>query len=176
MADSGAILDAAGRLFAQRGVDDVEMKDIAAAAGCSRATLYRCFANRETLYTAYVHREARAVGRALTDLTAAIPDPQRRLLTGLTEALRMVRASPALSAWFRDTTIGARAAAESDVVTAMTAAFLSSVGAADAQRRARWLVRVLVSLLVSPGRDPDEEREILAEFVIPVIAPTGTNP
>lgn len=173
MADPEAILDAAGRLFAQHGVGGVEMKDIAAAAGCSRATLYRCFENREALHTAYVHREARAVGRALADFAAPIPDPQRRLLAVLTEALRLVRRSDALSAWFSHTTIGARAAAGSDVVAAMTAAFLSSVGVADEQRRARWLVRVLVSLLITPGRDEADERDMLAEFVIPVLAPAG---
>jgi len=37
------ILDAAGELFAARGVSAVEMTDIARAAGCSRATLYRYF-------------------------------------------------------------------------------------------------------------------------------------
>ncbi|MFC7500779.1 helix-turn-helix domain-containing protein, partial [Nocardioides sp. GCM10030258] len=40
------ILDAAGGLFAERGVDVVAMSDIATAAGCSRATLYRYFPDR----------------------------------------------------------------------------------------------------------------------------------
>ncbi|HPY25671.1 MAG TPA: helix-turn-helix domain-containing protein, partial [Mycobacterium sp.] len=44
--DSARILHAAGELFAERGVDAVEMQDIARAAGCSRATLYRYFENR----------------------------------------------------------------------------------------------------------------------------------
>jgi AcrR family transcriptional regulator len=43
------ILDAAGELFATRGVASVGMHEIAQAAGCSRATLYRYFENREAL-------------------------------------------------------------------------------------------------------------------------------
>lgn len=169
------ILDAAGKLFAARGVAGVGMSEIAQAAGCSRATLYRYFDSREALLTAYVHREARAAGTHLAALTGDIPDPRERLLAGVTHALSMVRASPALSAWFGATTLGVRAAESSDVVRAMTAAFLVSLDAGDAavpaaaERRARWLVRVLTSLLVSPGRDADDERAMLEEFVVPVL-------
>ena len=52
------ILDAAGELFAQQEAATVGMHEIASAAGCSRATLYRYFENREALHTAYVHRES----------------------------------------------------------------------------------------------------------------------
>ena len=55
------ILDAAGGLFADNDPATVGMHEIARAAGCSRATLYRYFDNRETLHTAYVHREAYAL-------------------------------------------------------------------------------------------------------------------
>lgn len=175
--DSGQILDAAGRLFAERGVDAPEMKDIAAAAGCSRATLYRYFENRAALHTAYVHREARTVGKRLGELPAGIADPSARLLAGMSHALQLVRESPSLSAWFADTATGSREAAESEVVAAMTAAFLVSVGIDDAvDRRARWLVRVLTSLLLSPGHDAADERAMIEEFVLPVLVPVATAP
>ena len=167
------ILDAASALFAGRGVEAVAMFDIAKAAGCSRATLYRYFPSREALHTAYVHRHAREVNRRIAAEIAAITDPRDRLLAALTGALRLVRDNPALAAWFTDTAMGAQAAEGSEVVQAMTAGFLLSVEAADvaaAQRQARWLVRVLTSLLTVPGRDDDEERAMLAEFVVPRIA------
>ena len=164
------ILDAAAGLFAQRGVESVGMNDIARAAGCSRATVYRYFENRDALHSAYVHRHARAVNRRIGELVGGIADPRERLLAALTEALRLVREDPALSAWFTRTAIGAEAAEGSAVVQAMTAGFLRSVEAADgagAARQARWLVRVLTSFLSVPGRDEDEERAMLDEFVIP---------
>ena len=156
------ILDAASALFAGRGVEAVAMFDIAKAAGCSRATLYRYFPSR-----------ARDVNRRIAEEIAGIHDPRDRLLAALIGALRLVRDNPALAAWFTDTAMGAQAAEGSEVVQAMTAGFLLSVEAADvaaAQRQARWLVRVLTSLLTVPGRDDDEERAMLAEFVVPRIA------
>ncbi|MCB1291539.1 TetR/AcrR family transcriptional regulator [Mycolicibacterium sp.] len=166
------ILDAAGELFAQRGVTEVLMSDIAAAAGCSRATLYRYFENREALHTAYVSREAREVNLQLAAVVGTVKDPGERLLDALTHALRLVRKNPALSAWFARTPIGADAAEESEVVQALTTGFLLSLEPEDvpaAQRRARWLVRILTSLLIVPGRDADDERAMLREFVVPTI-------
>ena len=61
------ILDAAGELFAEKEAATVGMHEIASAAGCSRATLYRYFENREALYTAYVHREKYRLYREMTD-------------------------------------------------------------------------------------------------------------
>jgi AcrR family transcriptional regulator len=167
------ILEAAAELFARRGVEAVAMFDIARTAGCSRATLYRYYPSREALHTAYVHRHARVVNRQIADGVAGIADPRERLLAALTHALRLVRDNPALAAWFTRTPIGAQAAEDSEIVQAMTAGFLLSVDGADvagAQRQARWLVRVLTSFLTVPGRDADEERNMLAEFVVPRIA------
>jgi hypothetical protein len=57
------------------------------------------------------------------------------------------------------------------VIEALTASFLRSLGVGDVEPRARWLVRVIISLLTFPGRDPAEEREMLDRFVLPVVLP-----
>ena len=171
------ILEAAGELFAQRGVEAVGMNEIARAAGCSRATLYRYYPSRDALHAAYVHRHARAVNRRLAELVTPIKDTHQKLLAALTGALALVRENPALAAWFTNTAIGAEAAEGSEVVQAMTAGFLLSVDpqdAATAGRQARWLVRVLTSFLTVPGRDAEDERAMLEEFVIPRLA-AGTR-
>jgi AcrR family transcriptional regulator len=150
------------------------MHDIARAAGCSRATLYRYFDNREALHAAYVHRRAHEVNRQLAELVSGIAEPRERLLAALTHALRLVRENPALAAWFTQTAIGAAAAEGSEVVQAMTAGFLLSVDSEDVdavRRQARWLVRVLTSFLTVPGRDPDDERAMLEDFVVPLMWP-----
>ena len=175
------ILDAAESLFTQQNAATVGMHEIAAAAGCSRATLYRYFENREALYTAYVHREARRLYEEVSEQVAAVTDPAQRLIEGVITALNAVRDSPALSSWFATAQrpIGGEMAEHSEVIRALVEGFVRSLAGETGQsddivgRRARWLVRVMVSLLVFPGVDEADERTMLAEFVAPLVIPAG---
>nr|WP_090275914.1 TetR/AcrR family transcriptional regulator [Mycolicibacterium komanii]CRL69056.1 TetR family transcriptional regulator [Mycolicibacterium komanii] len=171
------ILDAAGELFAQKEAATVGMNEIASAAGCSRATLYRYFENREALYTAYVHRESYRLYREMTEQINALTDPRERLIEGMLASLRNVRESPALASWFATTQrpIGAEMAEESEVIKALTEAFVISLGPDDPElvaHRARWLVRVMTSLMLFPGHDEADERSMLEEFVVPIVLPS----
>ncbi|MFV8163027.1 TetR/AcrR family transcriptional regulator [Mycobacterium sp. 134] len=173
------ILDAADALFTRQDAATVGMHEIATAAGCSRATLYRYFENRDALYTAYVHREARRLYEEVSEQVAAVKDPAQRLIEGVITALHAVRDSPALSSWFATAQrpIGGEMAEHSEVIRALVEGFVGSLagGATQADdevgRRARWLVRVMVSLLVFPGGDETDERTMLAEFVAPLVIP-----
>ncbi len=174
------ILDAAEQLYTQRDSDSIGMNEIARAAGCSRATLYRYFENREALRTAYVHREARRLGRKIIARTGDIEDPGQRLIASILVTLEMVRESPALASWFATTRppVGGELAGQSDVIVALAAAFLHSLGPdgpAVVERRARWTVRVIVSLLTYPGRDEDDERAMIEEFVLPIVTPVAAR-
>ena len=144
------ILDAANDLFARQEAATVGMNEIAAAAGCSRATLYRYFENRDALYTAYVHRESYRQYREMTEQIMSVTDPAERLVEGMMTSLRNVRESPALASWFATTQrpIGAEMAEKSEVIKALTEAFVVSLAPDDpdvVERRARWLVRVMTS-------------------------------
>jgi len=167
------ILDAAEELFSHRDAASVGMNDIAAAAGCSRATLYRYFENRDVLYTAYVHRETHRLFAEIGEQLAGIADPHRRVTEGALAALHRVRETPSLASWFASSArpIGGEMGERSEVIRALTEAFLASMGdQTDAELRARWLVRVLISLLQFPGRDDDDERLMLERFVVPQVA------
>jgi AcrR family transcriptional regulator len=170
------ILDSAEELFTRQDAATVGMNEIARAAGCSRATVYRYFENRDALYTAYVHRETYRVFRAMGKRIAGITDPRERLLEGIVASLRSVRESPALSSWFASAQrpIGGEMAERSEVIKALTEAFLGSLGIDEhsaVEQRARWVVRVMISLLVFPGHDEADERAMLEEFVLPTVAP-----
>ena len=174
------ILDAAEQLYTARDPSSIGMNEIASAAGCSRATLYRYFENREALRTAYVHREARRLSHAIKEQIDSIGNPCERLIASITATLRMVRGSPALASWFASTRppIGGELAGQSEVITALAAAFINSLGPEDpalVERRARWVVRVLTSLLLFPGHDEADERTMIEEFVVPIVAPVSTR-
>jgi AcrR family transcriptional regulator len=173
------ILDAAAVVFADRGVAATGMAEVAAAAGCSRATLYRYFENRRALHVAFVHREARRVGALVSAEVAGVRDPTRRVVDAALAAIREVRATPVLAAWFRlgDAGIASELAHSSEVIEGLGAAFLSEPALGDpaepdVTNRARWLVRVIVSLLTVPGESDADERAMLERFVAPlVVAP-----
>ena len=175
------ILDAADALFAQQDAATVGMHEIAKAAGCSRATLYRYFENREALYTAYVHRESYRLFHQMTEQLSGVDEPRERLIEGMVSSLRNVRQSPALSSWFATAQrpIGAEIAEQSQVIKALTEAFLISMAPDDpevVERKARWLVRVMTSLLVFPGHDEADERAMIEQFVVPMVVPTPQEP
>ncbi|WP_431951610.1 TetR/AcrR family transcriptional regulator [Nocardia lijiangensis] len=170
------ILDAAARLFADRGVADTQMADIAKAAGCSRATVYRYFENRQAVRLAFVHREARRIGAAVVTEVDGITDPGERIVTAVLTALRTVRADPLLIAWFRpaDAGLAVEIGQTSQVIAALAAAFLpdSLAGERDRAQVARWLTRLIVSLLTVPGVDDADERAMLEHFVTPLFVRT----
>jgi AcrR family transcriptional regulator len=165
------ILDAAGQLFAEHGVGTVGMADIASAAGCSRATVYRYFENRSALQTAFVHREARRLGAAIAEQVRGVRSPQRRLVEAIGAAVAGVRTTPTLAAWFAEASVGSTAdlAASSEVIESLAVAFLGGAPDDDTRDRARWIVRVVLSLLTVPGASAAEERRLVERFVAPVV-------
>ena len=74
-----------------------------------------------------------------------------------------VRAAPELLAWFSAADAGTTAALaqSSEVVEAIGLSLVRD------PETARWLVRVIVSLLIVPGRDEAEERALVERFVVP---------
>jgi AcrR family transcriptional regulator len=142
------IVEAAGRLFGERGYDGTRLDDIAAAAGVTKPILYRHFDSKRDLYLALLarHRDD------LQSFTAAMPaegSHRERLRAVLEIWLTYVEAHA--YAWkmlFRDTGGGP------EVHT-----FRREVHA-----RAR---EVLVEMIRSPGesRIPTRELEPLAELL-----------
>jgi AcrR family transcriptional regulator len=81
------ILDAAEQLFLARGIDDVNMADIALAAQVTRATLYKYFPNKQEIAWAVFENYCEL-------MTAMVPDECiRHTANGLT------RVSKILEAW-----------------------------------------------------------------------------
>lgn len=168
------ILEAASRAFADLGVARTRMGHIAQYAGCSRGTLYRYFKTRDELHLAYINRSALLLSTELGAELAEIDDPRTRLVEAILRAVARVRSTPGMAAWFDPHASGltARVSRGSGAIAAIAGAFVERL--LDPERndessplRARWLVRVVVSLLTMPGDAEDEERAIVERFVAP---------
>ncbi len=90
------ILEAADAQFREFGLRRTSLDRVAKAAGVSRITLFRRFANRDALVGAVV---ARAGQRLISEFDAAIPKAgglEDRFVQGVVIAARMVSAEPLL--------------------------------------------------------------------------------
>jgi AcrR family transcriptional regulator len=178
------ILDAAASVFEARGATGASMEDVARAAGCSRATVYRYFEDRDALRLAFVHRETRRVGAEVAAKVAHIDDPQARVVAAIVAALAAVRGRPPLLSWFTaaNASVTRELVRASPVIHGLAASLLAGTSdsgnsdAAESAYRARWLVHTVVSLLVLPGADANEEHALLQRFVAPVVAPLAGSP
>jgi AcrR family transcriptional regulator len=79
------ILDAAERLFAERGFSGTAMRDLAAEVGINAASLYNHFDGKQALYEAVLERGLRPLFELLDELAESDWTPER--LDKLTDAL-----------------------------------------------------------------------------------------
>ena len=170
------ILDGAAQAFTLLGVSGAGMGEIARYAGCSRGTLYRYFTNRHELHVAFVNDRALRLVNELRVELQDIEDPALRLCEYIVRAVQKVRSSASLAAWFEPGESGytARMSRGSEVIGCLADAFVArlpgdGLDAAPRDMRARWMVRVIVSLLTMPGDSEEEERLLIERFVVPSV-------
>ena len=166
------IVDAAGAAYTELGVQATTMNDIAARAGCSRATLYTYFPNRRALQQAFLNREVIRQARLLGEELAAIDDPAERLAEAVLRSVSAVRSAPAMLVWFQPADLGIAAdlSSSSDVLDAVVDAFAADLAPGqidDPRLAARWVVRTIISLISVPGRDAAEERDLVTRCMVP---------
>lgn len=178
-----ALLDAAGRAFADLGVAKASMVDICRYAGCSRATLYRYFANQRELHFAFVHRATLRIGEAMAAARGAEPDdPATVLADRIVRGLRAVRTDPMLAVWFEPENVAVPPAVsqDSEVLQAGAAAAIDALTGGhlapdELTRRGAWMMRSIVSFLALPAPDDATERDAIESFVVPVLIADRTT-
>lgn len=79
------LLDAAERLFAERGIDAVSVRAVNAAAGANVAAVHYHFGSKDSLLDAVLHRRMDAVGRRRLAMLDALP--RRPSVRSVVEAL-----------------------------------------------------------------------------------------
>ena len=90
------VLDAALKLFLERGYQGTSMEAIAGAAGVTKPVVYACFPGKDELFRALLAREEE---RILGEIQSAfegtdLGDPEATLIEGYTGFLRAVARSP----------------------------------------------------------------------------------
>jgi AcrR family transcriptional regulator len=170
-----SLIDAAARLFLERGVDGTTMDDIAAAAGTSRTSVFNYFGYKEAILVEIGARYVRTIGEAADGATERPPDaPPRELarsaLLPLADAIaRIASHEPTLiAAVAREMTHSdpgrRRRAQERMQYPMLIEGLLRSLAEAGALRhpdRVETLIRQLVDLtsgvLVRTPEDPAED-------------------
>lgn len=170
MAEEGQVrerlLRAAVEVAAVHGIARLSVGDVARAAGLSRQTLYKHFANKQALIAEVVAEEASAMIEAVVAAANAEPEARAALEAGLLAALRLSRDHPLLDRLVRTEpeSLIPLLVSESSAplllvrraVTVVLAERFPALGDVDLRRLADMVARLLVSYAVSAPDDPPE--------------------
>lgn len=159
------ILDAAGRMLVDVGLEDLEVDAVAEAAGVGRSTLYRRFEGRNALLAATVAHEGRRLLAALAESVAGIEDPEDQLVAAFCAGLRIARATGVADRIRHEPLLLRLLTVDGGPVLGAARTQLASVARSvdpgidrdDAEAIAELLVRLAVSFLVTPESALDLE-------------------
>ncbi|MDP9335019.1 MAG: TetR/AcrR family transcriptional regulator [Actinomycetota bacterium] len=174
------ILDAALTCIGRVGLAKTTLDDVAREAGCARATVYRCFPNKQQLLSALVAREAAALRDAVVSAAASSETLGDAIIVVLTTAVGALRGHAALAfiathelelllpflAFEREDAVLRTAAA---LAAPAYTRFLNDV---DATRLGEWIARIALSYFFSPSEsfdigDVEHVRALVDDFVLP---------
>jgi AcrR family transcriptional regulator len=159
------IYEIATDLIARRGIAAFDIDALAARAHCSRATIYRHVGGkgeiRDHVLMRVAERIVDTVRRTVEGMTGS-----ERVVTAITVALEQIRSDPLGQSMISRSTVVGQADLPASPVMENLAAELTGI-AADDPAAARWVVRVVLSLLYLPIGDAELEREMVQRFVAP---------
>jgi AcrR family transcriptional regulator len=184
------VLDGARKAVATWGVSRLSLDDVARAAGCSRATVYRAVPGGKDGVLAALVADARAELTSLVLSASAEHDNLEDALTAALVAMGRFVASFAPLRFVCDHEpealipyTGFRGAdpvlfAMADVAATVIAPY---VDPADLDRSAEWLARVALSHVLDPSpfldlTDPDSVRDLVAIFLAPGLTNSACPP
>ena len=180
------VLDAAKTCSERWGVAKVTIDDVAAAAGVSRATLYRLFpGGRDVLYDALRVRETEEFMARLTAQLGGADGYEDLVIRVVVHATRMLQADEHLKLMLAsepgevasDLTVAGLPRIFRAATLFFTPVFAPHIGRESSARLAEWLARVVISYFLAPSRFVDLSVEASAvdfvrTFVLPAFPPS----
>ena len=174
------VLDAALTCIARVGLAKTTLDDVAREAGCARATVYRCFANKHQLLVALVAREALALRDAIAEAAAPHDSFEDAITAAVVTSAQFLTGHPALGfvcAHEPEVLIPYLAFEREDAVLREAAALVAPAFARfcdppTAERLGEWLARTTLSYLCNPSdnfnvSDPASVRVLVGAFIVP---------
>jgi TetR/AcrR family transcriptional repressor of uid operon len=174
------ILDAALTCIARVGLTKTTLDDVAREAGCGRATLYRCFDNKQQLLVALVAREAGALRDAVVvdaEMSETLGDAITSVVTTSVRFLGGHAALAFVCAHEPDLLLPFLAFEREDAVLRTAAVLVAPaltrfLDTTDAERLGEWIARITLSYLFSPSEifdiaNVEHVRALVNDFVVP---------
>jgi TetR/AcrR family transcriptional regulator len=158
------ILDAAEQEFAEVGVRRANMEEVARAAGVSRSTLYRRFANKELLLAEVFKRMQATLRNRLIELESGW-NLSESVVNGFVETVRYMRTNAMLRRMFE------REPEFAQVLMGFSGSAEATTLREDAAAVAQALVRAGAKM---PERDLLTAAEVMCRIIASVI-PTGAS-
>lgn len=159
------IYAAAADSAAIRGLDRLNVDDIAARVGCSRATLYRHVGGKKALRDGVLARAISRVGGRTADAVAGLQGSER-IEIAILSALAAVREDPVAAAVVR----GGPAVDKLLLGSPRLAATAASLCGVDEPVAAEWIVRAVLSLLFWPMPDRADEEFVVRSYVAAAVS------
>jgi AcrR family transcriptional regulator len=182
--DRDDVLDATGACLARVGFAKTTLDDVARAAGCSRATVYRFFPGKQQLLGAYVEREAASLGADLVGAAVAALTLADAIAIVMSRAASRLAEHQALTfvathecelllpylAFARESMLLRSAA------TLVAPAFERFIDAEHADRLGEWVARMTLSYLSCPSEhfDITDVAQVRAVVVDTFLLPDST--
>ncbi len=179
------ILDAAQAILHEDGIRAFRMGRVAEAAGCSRATLYRYFPNRDSLLQAYMVREAEHFQRQLGQRLGRCKSFAEQIVEGVVGSLELIRQRQQVAPFFTEEGMGLTnyLAANLEAQLELVARGLEQASNADGvpgglrrgvspRQAAEWMTRIILSFaaMQGPPRSPTQLRHYLRLLLVPALA------
>ncbi len=160
----------ATELIVREGFDAFSVDALAERSHCSRATIYRYVGGKKQIRDAVLAGTAARIIETVRISVEGRAGPER-VLTAIEVAVGEIRSDP-MGRLFLDSAAaggGGWTWLTASPVVADFATELTGIAGDDAPA-ARWIVRLVMSLLFWPDADPRAEHQMLQRFVAPAFA------
>jgi AcrR family transcriptional regulator len=165
------IYAAATDMITREGPDAFDMDALAKRVHCSRATVYRYVGGKAEIRDVVVARAGARIIDSVRETVDNMSGPER-VVTAILVALKRIRADPLGQLMISSIRADEMVSLTGSPLLAGFATDLTGLTHRDPQA-ARWVVRVVLSLMYWPAGDDETERQLVERFVAPAFTTQG---